>query len=351
MFKNLFNIFSCDIGIDLGTANTLVYVRGKGIVIDEPSVVALSAHKEKKMVLAVGYEAKSMIGRTPSGIIAVRPMKDGVIADFEVAEKMIEYFMKKSIIKAYGRRIFSKKRVVICIPYGATLVDRRAIQEAVIVAGAKEVFLIEEPMAAAIGAGLDVVEAKGCMVVDIGGGTTEIAVIALGGIVFSQSIKVAGDKMDESITSYIKDKFNLLIGEYSSERIKKEIGCAKILKNEKEDVICVKGRDIFRGIPKEITISQRELSESLKGCINDINSGIRSVLSNISPELAADISENGIVLTGGGSCLKNISIAVSEDTGLSVRVADDPLLCVVNGTGKVIEDMDRLSGVLCSLSI
>lgn len=342
MFKKLFKRFSPSIGIDLGTANTLVYVENKGIVLNEPSVVAVENEKNKSSVIAIGDDAKLMIGKTHGRISAIRPMKDGVIADFDAAEKMISYFIKKA--SSEFKVIYP--RVVICVPSGATLVERRAIQEAAAGAGSKEVFLIEEPMAAAIGAGLPVTEPKGSMVVDIGGGTTEIAVISLGGIVHAQSVKVAGDKMDEDIINYIKNKFGIFIGEVTAERIKKTIGAAAISSGTSADSFMrIKGRDMI-GIPREITITEKCIVESLRDSISSIMHGIRNVLSNIPPELAADIGENGIVLTGGGAYLKNFDKVISAETGLIVRVAEDPLLSVVLGTGKVIDNMKIFRAVL-----
>jgi rod shape-determining protein MreB and related proteins len=340
-FKSLFKYFSPSIGMDLGTANTLVYVEKKGVVLNEPSVVAIENLKNKNSVIAVGDEAKLMIGKTHGRITAIRPMKDGVIADFEVAEKMISYFIKKACSEV---KMISPI-VVICVPSGATLVEKRAIQEAANSAGAKQVFLIEEPMAAAIGAGLPVTEPTGSMIVDIGGGTTEIAVISLGGIVYSQSVKVAGDKMDDDIINYIKSKFGVFIGETTAERIKKQIGCAIVSSGTVESSIKIKGRDMI-GIPREITITEKCMVDSLRESISSIIYGIKNVLSNIAPELAADIAENGIVLTGGGAYLKNLDKVISMETGLKVRIAEDPLLSVVLGTGKVIENMDKLKNVL-----
>lgn len=341
MLKKFLDYFSQSIGIDLGTANTLVYMPKKGVVLNEPSVVAIERNREKISVIAVGEDAKLMIGRTPGKIQAIRPMKDGVIADFEVAEKMIAHFIKKVMV---NKGIVGPK-VLVCVPYGSTLVERRAIQEAAAIAGAREVFLIEEPMAAAIGAGLPVTEATGSMIVDIGGGTSEIAVISLGGIVFSQSIKVAGDKMDEDIINYVRRKFNLFIGESTAERVKKEVGCALCDDSGKTKSIKIRGRDMV-GIPKEISVSEKDIAESLGDSINSIITGVKNVLSNIPPELASDISNNGIMLTGGGACLKNLDKAISKDTGLVVNVAADPLLCVVLGTGKVLEHLEKMHEVL-----
>lgn len=349
MLKTFLHHFSEKIGIDLGTANTLVCIPEKGVVLNEPSVVAIETNKDKISVISVGEEAKLMIGRTPKKIQAIRPMKDGVIADFEVAEKMIAYFIKKAMkSKAMTGNSFLKgfigPAVLVCVPYGSTLVERRAIQEAATVAGAREVFLIEEPMAAAVGAGLPVTDATGSMVVDIGGGTTEIAVISLGGIVHSQSIKVAGDKMDEDIMNYVKNKYNMFIGESTAERVKKEVGCA-MFDGEKPRSIKISGRDMI-GIPRQITLTEKDIAESLKDCVSSIVSGVKNVLSNIPPELSSDISNNGMVLTGGGACLKNLDKYISKDTKLNVTIAEDPLLCVVMGTKKVLEQMDGMQGIL-----
>jgi rod shape-determining protein MreB len=332
--------FSNDIAIDLGTANTLVYLKGRGIVLNEPSVVAIMQRRDRDVVLAVGEEAKLMVGKTPGNIRAIRPMKDGVIADFDIAEKMIAYFIKKAI-----RKSIFKPRVVVCVPSGATLVERRAIQEAAESAGAREVFLIEEPMAAAIGAGMPVTSPCGSMVVDMGGGTTEIAVISLGGIVHSSSLKMAGDKMDDDIVQYVKKNYNLLIGEATAERIKKEIGCALMTENDDGESIIVRGRDLLAGIPKDISITQREIAESLHDVVYEIVAAVKKVLEVAPPELSADISANGFCLTGGVAMIKNLNLVLAQETGLKVFVADDPLSCVVLGTGKALDEIDLLEQV------
>src|SRR4051812_4095253 len=326
--------FSNDMGIDLGTANTLVNVKGQGIVLCEPSVVAI--RKGTSEVLAVGDEAKRMLGRTPGSIVAIRPMKDGVIADFEVTQSMLKYFINK----ANARHTLMRPRIIICIPFGITQVEKRAVKESAQSAGAREVYLIEEPMAAAIGAGLPITEPSGNMVVDIGGGTTEVAVISLGGIVFSKSIRIAGDKMDEAIINYVKRKYNLLIGERTAELIKINIGTAYPL--EKEKSMEIKGRDLVAGVPKTITINSEEIREALAEPINAIVEAVRITLERTPPELASDIMDKGIVLAGGSSQLQNLDVLLREETGLPVIVAKDPLLCVVLGSGKVLDEIDRL---------
>jgi rod shape-determining protein MreB len=346
MFSSLIGWLSADIAIDLGTANTLVYVKGRGIVLNEPSVVAIAEEKGKKKILAVGNEAKLMLGRTPGYIQAIRPLRDGVIADFEVAEEMIKYFIRK----VHNRRGFTSPMIVICVPSGSTAVERRAIQEAAESAGARKVFLIEEPMAAAIGAGLPVTEATGSMVVDIGGGTTEVAVLSLGGIVYARSVRVGGDKMDDAIIAYIRRNHNLLVGEASAERIKKEIGCALPPEDGGEGkTIEIKGRDLMNGVPKEITISERQIAESLTEAISAIVEGVKVTLEHTAPELAADIVDKGIVLTGGGSLLHHIDTVLRQATGLPVFRAEDPLTCVAMGTGKALEEMQKLKHVLSSM--
>jgi rod shape-determining protein MreB len=330
--------------IDLGTANTLVYVKGKGIVLNEPSVVAIATHKGKRQVLAVGEEAKLMVGRTPGNIQAIRPLREGVIADFEVAEEMIKFF----IHKVHNRRSFVSPQIVVCVPSGATAVERRAIQESAESAGARRVFLIEEPMAAAIGADLPVTEPTGSMVVDIGGGTTEVAVISLGGIVYARSIRVGGDKLDESIISFIRRTHNLLIGEASAEKLKKDLGSAILLEEGSGRSLAIKGRDLMTGVPKEITVSERQISESLAEPVMAIVEGVKITLENTPPELAADIVDRGIVITGGGALLNNLDIVLRRTTGLPVTIAEDPLSCVVLGTGKALEHMKPLRNVLLS---
>jgi len=337
MLNVLIGWFSNDLAIDLGTANTLVYVKGKGIVSSEPSVVAVKKdEKGNKKVLAVGAEAKKMLGRTPGNIEAIRPMKNGVIADFEITEEMLYHF----IIKAHNRKSFVRPRIVICVPSGITPVERRAVRESAISAGAREVYLIEEPMAAAIGANLPITEASGNMIVDIGGGTTEVAVISLAGIVYSSSVRVAGDKMDEAIVQYVKRHYNLLIGERSAELIKIMIGSAYPSKEAK--VVEVKGRDLVTGIPKTIEINSEEIRESISEPINAIIETIRIALEKTPPELAADIVDKGIVLSGGGALLKNLDLLVREVTSLPVTVAENPLTTVVVGSGRVLDDINLL---------
>ena len=318
-----------DIGIDLGTANTLVYVRGKGIVMREPSVVAVDVKKEE--VMAVGIEAKEMIGRTPGSISAVRPLKDGVIADFEVTSAMLRYFIKRAIKST----LFSRPRLIVCIPSGVTEVERRAVIEAARNAGAREVELIVEPMAAAIGAGLEVAEAAGCMIVDIGGGTSEVAVISLGDIVTAQSVRVAGDDFDEAIITYIKKKYNLLIGERTAEDLKITLGSA--FPYENEGSMDVKGRNLVDGLPKNIVISAEEVREALADPVGSIVDAIKSTLESTPPELSADIIDNGIMLTGGGALLRGLDMLINRETGMPVHVAEDPLDCVVNGTGRCLD--------------
>jgi len=337
-------MLSVDMGIDLGTANTLVYVKGRGIVLNEPSVVAISEIRGKKQVLEVGDEAKMMLGRTPSNIRAIRPLRDGVIADFEVAEEMIKHFIRK----VHNRRSFANPQIIICVPSGSTPVERRAIQGAAENAGARSVFLIEEPMAAAIGAGLPVTEPTGSMVVDIGGGTTEVAVLSLGGIVYSRSVRVGGDKMDEAIQNYIRRYHNLLIGESSAERIKKEIGCACPPESGEGRQVQIKGRDLTNGVPKEIMISERQIAESLAEPVSQILEAVKVALENTAPELAADIVDKGIVLTGGGALLRNLDLVLRHATGLPITIADDPLSCVALGTGKALEEMKTLRNILIS---
>ena len=337
MLSRLFGFLSADMAIDLGTANTLVYVKGRGIVLNEPSVVAIAEVKGKKQVLAVGEEAKQMLGRTPGNIRAIRPLRDGVIADFEVAEEMIKYFIRK----VHNRRTFASPLVVVCVPSGSTAVERRAIQESAESAGARKVYLIEEPMAAAIGAGLPVTEPTGSMVVDIGGGTTEVAVLSLGGIVYSRSVRVGGDKMDEAIIAYIRRNHNLLVGEGSAARIKEEIGSACPPDDGDGRTMEIKGRDLMNGVPKELVISERQIAESLAEPVGAIIEAVKVALEHTAPELAADIVDKGIVLTGGGALLGNIDFVLRHSTGLPVSIADDPLSCVVLGTGRALEEMKR----------
>jgi rod shape-determining protein MreB len=334
------SLFTKEIGIDLGTANILVYLKGKGIILREPSVVAVNNHTGQ--VLAVGLDAKQMIGRTPGNITAIRPLKDGVIADFETTQGMLKYFMKKAV----GNSPLAKPKVVICVPSGVTEVEKRAVVDSAMSAGAKEAFLIEEPMASAIGAGLPVAEPSGSMVVDIGGGTSEVAVISLGGIVVSRSLRVAGDEFDDAIIHYIKKEYNLMIGERSAEDIKVKIGSAYPL--EKEETYNVSGRDLVTGLPKELQISSVEIRESLREPVNSVVESIKYTLEKTPPELASDIMERGIMLTGGGALLKGFDKIISEETGIPVFIADEPLDCVVLGTGKVLEELDTLNSVLLS---
>ena len=345
MLSRLFGFLSADMAIDLGTANTLVYVKGRGIVLNEPSVVAIAEVKGKKQVLAVGEEAKQMLGRTPGNINAIRPLRDGVIADFEVAEEMIKYFIRK----VHNRRSFASPLVVVCVPSGSTAVERRAIQESAESAGARKVYLIEEPMAAAIGAGLPVTEPTGSMVVDIGGGTTEVAVLSLGGIVYSRSVRVGGDKMDEAIIAYIRRNHNLLVGEGSAARIKEDIGSACPPEDGDGQTMEIKGRDLMNGVPKELIISERQIAESLAEPVGAIIEAVKVSLEHTAPELAADIVDKGIVLTGGGALLGNLDFVLRHATGLPVSIADDPLSCVVLGTGRALEEMKRLRDVLTSM--
>lgn len=345
MFAKLMGMLSADMAIDLGTANTLVYVRGRGIVLNEPSVVAIEEYKGRKQVLAVGNEAKQMLGRTPGNIHAIRPLKDGVIADFEIAEEMIKYF----ICKVHNRRAFAAPLIVICVPSGSTAVERRAIQESAELAGARKVWLIEEPMAAAIGAGLPVTEPTGSMVVDIGGGTTEVAVLSLGGIVYSRSIRVGGDKMDSAIVNYIRRNKNLLVGESSAEKIKKEIGSACPPEKGDGRTVEIKGRDLVNGVPKEIVVTEKQVAESLVEPVSDIVEAVKVALENTAPELAADIVDKGIVLTGGGALLANLDQVLRNATGLPVSIAEEPLACVAKGCGKALDHVNKLKSALSNM--
>ena len=329
--------FSNDLAIDLGTATTLVYVRGRGIVLNEPSVVAIEKKTEK--VLAVGAEAKKMLGRTPGNIMAIRPMKEGVIADFEMAEKMLRHF----ITKAHNRSTFVRPRIIIGVPSRITQVEQRAVRDSAELAGAREVYLIEEPVAAAIGAGLPITEPSGNMVVDIGGGTTDIAVLSLGGIVYSESVKVAGDRMDDAIMNYVKKKYNLLIGDHMAERVKVEIGSAYPFAEKK--TMMVKGRDLISGIPRTLVIDDSEIREALYEPISTIVNAIKVALENTPPELAGDIIDCGIVLTGGGSMLWGMDTRLREETGLPIITVDDPLTSVVLGVGKILDELDLLRKV------
>ena len=340
----LFSMFSKDMAIDLGTANTLVYVKGEGVVLNEPSVVATVENQGRTQVLAVGNEAKQMLGRTPGKIQAIRPMKDGVIADFEVAEQMIKSFIKK----VHSGRTLSNPQIVICVPTGATNVERRAIRESADAAGARRVFLIEEPVAAAIGAGLPVAEPTGSMIVDIGGGTTEVAVLSLGGVVHATSVKAAGDKFDEAIIEYMRSAHKLAIGETTAERMKKEIGSASTPEDGDGKSMNVKGRDLITGLPKELSISQRQIAEALAEPVAQIIDTIKRALEQTPAELSADIVERGIMMTGGGSLLGNLDKVLRRATSLPVSIAEDPLLCVVMGTGKALEEKSKLSDVFAS---
>jgi rod shape-determining protein MreB and related proteins len=334
VFNAIWGLFSNDLSIDLGTANTLVYQKGRGIVMDEPSVVAV--HKDSNRVLAVGKEAKNMLGRTPGSIVAIRPMRDGVIANFEITEAMLRYFIQK----VHNRKTLVRPRIVISVPSGITQVEKRAVRDSAQSAGAREVYLVEEPMAAAIGAGMPIQEPSGNMIVDIGGGTTEVAVISLSGIVFAKSIRIAGDEMDEAIVNYVKRKYNLLIGERTAEQIKIEIGSAFPL--EVKQTIEVKGRDLVAGIPRTQSISDDEIREALLEPVNAIIDTIKIALERTPPELAADIVDKGIVLAGGGALLRGLDALIREETGLPITIAEDPLTCVARGTGKVLDELDLL---------
>jgi len=325
--------------IDLGTANTLVVLKGQGVVLNEPSVVAVIEDNGKKSVLAVGDEAKTMLGRTPGNIQAIRPLRDGVIADFVVTEEMIKHFIKK----VHKRSTFASPRILICVPTGSTPVERKAIQDSALAAGARRVQLIEEPIAAAIGAGLPISEATGSMVVDIGGGTTEIAIMSLGGVVYSRSLRIAGDAMDHALKEYMRKEYNLLIGDSTAEKIKKEIGTA-IPSNS--NTFPVKGRDIRSGTPKEVSITEEDTAEAMSGIMDKIVSGIKDALENTPPELSADLVDMGLTLTGGGALLKNIDKRFSKETGLPVHIADDPLTCVAIGTGKALEQEEIFNTML-----
>src|SRR5512139_53713 len=340
IFDWLYGLFSNDLAIDLGTATTLIYVKGKGIVSCEPSVVAVQRDaRGDKSVLAVGREAKEMLGRTPGNIQAIRPLRDGVIADFEITEAMLRYF----ITRAHNRRTLVKPRIIICVPFGITEVEKRAVKESAESAGAREVFLIEEPMAAAIGAGLPITEPSGNMVVDIGGGTTEVAVISLAGIVYSQSVRVGGDKMDEAIVAYMKRKYNLLIGDQTAERAKCMIGNA--YPDEEVETLEVKGRDLVAGVPKTVLVNSEEIRDALSEPINTIVEAVMGALERTPPELSADIVDKGIVLTGGGALLRNLDVLLREETGLPVMVSDSPECAVVLGTGRALDELALLKEV------
>jgi len=344
IFDAIWGMFSNDLAIDLGTANTLVFMKGKGIVVSEPSVVAVKTGPAgQRKVLAVGSAAKEMLGRTPGSIVAIRPIKDGVIADFDHTEEMLRYFIRK----VHNRKNLVRPRIVICVPSGITQVEKRAVRESAESAGAREVYLIEEPMAAAIGAGLPITEASGNMIVDIGGGTTEVAVISLAGIVYAQSVRVGGDKMDEAIVHYMKRKYNMLIGERTAEAVK--IGIGNVYKVDNEvHTMDIKGRDLVSGTPKTMEINSDEIREAMTEPVNAIVEAVRISLEQTPPELAADIVDKGIILAGGGAHLKNIDILLSEETGLPVVIAEDPLSCVVIGSGMMLDELDLLKQVAIS---
>jgi len=343
----MFGFFRRDMAIDLGTANTLVYVKGRGIVLNEPSVVAIASVNGRKQVLAVGEEAKQMLGRTPGDVQAIRPLRDGVIADFQAAGEMIRHFVHKA---RSGRSFGTNPRIIICAPSGSTAVERRAIRESAESAGARRVYLIEEPVAAAIGAGLPVTEATASMVVDIGGGTTEVAVLSLGGVVYSRSVRVGGDKMDEAIVAHIRRQHSLLIGEETAERIKKAIGSACLPEQGDGRTMKVKGRDLTRDVPAEIIISEREIAHSLAEPVGAIIDAVEAALQQTVPELAADIVEKGIVLTGGGALLADLDRVLRYTTGLPVSIAEQPLVCVALGTGRALEQKQALNKVFLAAS-
>jgi len=343
IFNALLGIFSNDLAIDLGTANTLVYLKGKGIVVSEPSVVAVQKDASgAKKVLAVGVEAKKMLGRTPGSIVAIRPMKDGVIADFDITEEMLRYFIQK----VHNRKALVRPRIVICVPSGITQVEKRAVKESAESAGAREVYLVEEPMAAAIGAGLPITEANGNMIVDIGGGTTEVAIISLAGIVYAQSVRVGGDKLDEAITQHLKRQYNMLIGERTAEQIKIDIGSA--MEGEEELSMAVKGRDMVTGIPRTLDIGSAEIREAMSETVNAIVEAVRVALERTPPELAADSVDKGIVLAGGGAMLRNLDELLRKETGLPVVIAEEPLSSVVLGSGKILDELELLRRVAIS---
>jgi rod shape-determining protein MreB len=340
MLSKFRGLFSKDISIDLGTANSLIYVRGEGIVLNEPSVVAIRMEEgNQRSVLAVGWEAKRMLGRTPGNINAIRPLKDGVIADFYVTEKMLQHFIHKV---HQNRFLRPAPRILVCVPCGSTQVERRAIRESALGAGAREVYLIEEPMAAAIGAGMPVDEARGSLVVDIGGGTTEVAVISLGGVVYAQSVRIGGDRFDEAIVNYVRRSYGSLIGEPTAERIKHEIGTAFALPEVRE--MEIRGRNISEGVPRAFVLNSNEILEALQEPLANIVGAIRTGLEQTPPELAADISERGMVLTGGGALLRNLDRLITEETGMPVVVAEDPLTCVARGGGRALEIIDEMGG-------
>ncbi|SDY64372.1 rod shape-determining protein MreB [Jannaschia faecimaris] len=340
---NIFgSLFSSDMAIDLGTANTLVYVKGKGIVLNEPSVVAYHMKNGRKEVLAVGEDAKLMLGRTPGSIEAIRPMREGVIADFDTAEEMIKHFIRK----VHKRSTFTKPKIIVCVPHGATPVEKRAIRQSVLGAGARKAGLIAEPIAAAIGAGMPITDPTGSMVVDIGGGTTEVAVLSLADIVYARSVRVGGDRMDEALISYLRRHQNLLVGEATAERIKKEIGTARMPENGRGEVMRIRGRDLLNGVPKETEISQAQVAEALAEPVQQICEAVMTALESTPPDLAADIVDRGVMLTGGGALLGDLDLALREQTGLNISVADECLSCVALGTGKALEYERQLSHVI-----
>jgi len=343
MFSRVLGFVSADMAIDLGTANTLVYVPGRGIVLDEPSVVAVTTQRDgERRVIAVGYEAKSMLGRTPTKIETIQPLRDGVIADFSAAEEMIKHFIRR-VLK---RRLFTSPRIMICVPASATPVERRAVHEAGLSAGAKRVYLIEEPVAAAIGAGLPITEARGSMIVDIGGGTTDIAVLSMGSVLYSRSVRSAGNSFDEAIVNYVRFKYNLLIGATSAEAIKKDSGCAIAKANGERMPIHIKGRDLHRGFPADITLTPEDIPQALNLPIQQIVGGIRQALADVPPELTADICDSGIYLTGGGALLDRLDARLTQETGVKFKIAEDPLRCVARGTGKALEQLDTMADFL-----
>ncbi|MEC9367079.1 MAG: rod shape-determining protein [Pseudomonadota bacterium] len=342
MFAGLVGVISNDMAIDLGTANTLVYVPGRGIVLDEPSVVAVSHGPTGRKVIAVGRDAKAMLGRTPENIETIQPMRDGVIADFAAAEEMIKYFIRR----VHNRSTFTSPKIMVCVPSSATPVERRAVQEAAIAAGARKIFLIEEPVAAALGAGLKVSDPRGSMVVDIGGGTTDIAIVSLGGVLYSKSVRSAGNAMDDAIVSYIRQKHNLLIGPASAEAIKLQAGTAIARANGSSVEVHIKGRDLKRGVPNEIKLEQAHIAEALEPPLHQIAQGVKAALEQIPPELGADIFEDGILLTGGGALLQKIDVMLARQTGVKFRIAEDPLRCVAYGTGKALEKVDEMEDLL-----
>lgn len=340
MLNRLLGMFSHDVGIDLGTANTLVYIKGRGVIINEPSVVAIN--QKTKEILAIGEEARAMVGRTPGHIVAIKPLVDGVISDFEVTEQMLKYFISR--VHKEGFTLLPRPRIIIGIPYGVTEVERRAVEEAAINAGAREVYLIEEPIAAAIGARLPIQEASGCLIVDIGGGTTEVAVISLGGIVASRSLRVAGDEMNEDIKNYAREKLNLVLGDRTAEEIKIEIGSAILLKETLK--MSMRGRDLVTGLPKEIIVTDEQIRAAIKTSVDRIVDAVKTTIEETPPELVADIMEKGIILAGGGALLKGLDKLIAHATETKVHIADDPLTCVVRGTGVVLEDLDLLKDIL-----